>query len=182
LQDKGAFRCQKEGQAMRNPLFRAVCGFACLGLALVAPAGAQPKDVGVDVVAPSKDWGKSKSGERLNAAACAQALSKLDTWIEFTRGSVVLWSRQRADVEAAGALLRRCDGVRITVSGYTDKSGPSALNMSLSEQRANAVAEVLVRSGVAEPDLQIDAYGETQPSRGVPANAVRRVEISVAPK
>lgn len=76
-------------------------------------------------------------------------------------------------------------GAAVTVAGHTDSKGEDAYNQTLSEERADAVAEVLAE---AAGDLQIEAegYGESEPvaSNGTAAEddpegraENRRVEI-----
>jgi outer membrane protein OmpA-like peptidoglycan-associated protein len=69
----------------------------------------------------------------------------------------------------------------IDVSGYTDTSGTPTYNQGLSERRAQAVAAQLVSDGVAQSEIQIQAYGETHllvpTGPGVREPQNRRVEI-----
>jgi outer membrane protein OmpA-like peptidoglycan-associated protein len=51
----------------------------------------------------------------------------------------------------------------LEVGGHTDSDGGDASNMTLSQNRANAVKDVLVRYGVNAAGLQIKGYGSTQP-------------------
>ena len=51
----------------------------------------------------------------------------------------------------------------IEVAGHTDDTGSDALNQRLSEARANAVMQVLIRAGVPEDRLIAKGYGETTP-------------------
>lgn len=73
----------------------------------------------------------------------------------------------------------------VTVFGHTDDTGSSAYNQDLSERRAQAVARVLVRDGVAPSRVRATGLGETQP---VASNATpegrqqnRRVEVIIRP-
>ena len=53
-------------------------------------------------------------------------------------------------------------GTSVSVHGHTDSKGEDAYNQTLSEERADAVAEVLA---TADPSLDIEAqgFGETEP-------------------
>ena len=51
------------------------------------------------------------------------------------------------------------------VFGYTDSVGSAAYNKNLSEQRARAVRDFLVESGVNANNLEIYAMGEINPDR-----------------
>jgi len=52
---------------------------------------------------------------------------------------------------------------KIRVEGHTDNVGNAAKNLSLSELRAKAVMEFLIRHGVPEPRLSSEGFGDTKP-------------------
>ncbi|HEY4713612.1 MAG TPA: OmpA family protein, partial [Aquirhabdus sp.] len=73
----------------------------------------------------------------------------------------------------------------ISVRGYTDNVGAVAYNQQLSQDRANSVANYLIRQGVPSSRVQASGYGMSNP---IASNATeqgrsqnRRVEISVNP-
>ena len=80
------------------------------------------------------------------------------------------------------AAVRNCD-VRVEIAAHTDAEGDSAINLKLSQRRAEAVRRYLAGSGVSAELLTAKGYGETQPiadnrsAKGREAN--RRVEIRV---
>ena len=51
----------------------------------------------------------------------------------------------------------------ITVAGHTDDQGSDASNVALSQGRANAVLEYLVKKGVDRARLTAKGYGEAKP-------------------
>ncbi|NIR32404.1 MAG: OmpA family protein [Gammaproteobacteria bacterium] len=53
---------------------------------------------------------------------------------------------------------------RIDVAGYTDNIGPESYNQKLSERRARAVKEELVRAGIDEDMIRARGYGENAPT------------------
>ncbi len=73
----------------------------------------------------------------------------------------------------------------VNIVGHTDSTGSQALNQSLSQRRAQSVANYLTANGV--PDQRISAYG-AGPSQPIASNATdagraqnRRVEINLRP-
>lgn len=72
---------------------------------------------------------------------------------------------------------------KIDVGGYTDLVGSEIYNDVLSEQRANAVIDFLVQSGVAKEKIVGTAYGKSDPVVSVPQPEMRnrRVEIRLEP-
>ncbi|MGE5487918.1 MAG: OmpA family protein [bacterium] len=82
----------------------------------------------------------------------------------------------------AGVLLAS-NGYRLFVYGHTDDVGTDEYNQGLSERRANAVADYLVRAGVPEEIIDRKGYGKSSPRvKGTSAEARRknrRVEIGI---
>jgi outer membrane protein OmpA-like peptidoglycan-associated protein len=61
--------------------------------------------------------------------------------------------------------LKENPNARIRVAGYTSASGTEVYNQELSERRANAVRDYLIKEGGVSPDrLTIIGYGETHPA------------------
>lgn len=61
-------------------------------------------------------------------------------------------------------IATRCPSLAIRIAGHTDSDGPASYNQTLSERRAAAVADYLVRNGVENRRLSSIGYGETQPA------------------
>ena len=60
------------------------------------------------------------------------------------------------------SIARSCN-VKIEVAGHTDSVGDAAVNLQLSQQRADAVRTYLVQSGVPPEQVEATGYGENQP-------------------
>lgn len=58
---------------------------------------------------------------------------------------------------------RDCQQTEILITGHTDSTGVAASNASLSEARAQAVADYLVANGAAAEQLQVRGMGSAQP-------------------
>jgi outer membrane protein OmpA-like peptidoglycan-associated protein len=59
----------------------------------------------------------------------------------------------------------------IRIEGYTDNTGEKGFNLSLSRDRAQAVADMLVDLGIDEKRIEVQGYGDQYP---VEANASER--------
>jgi len=85
--------------------------------------------------------------------------------------------------KVAGIILGH-PGLKIEVEGYTDSIGADDYNMTLSENRANAVRTYLTGQGIAPENITAKGYGKTNPiadnstSSGRQMN--RRVEMVVS--
>lgn len=89
------------------------------------------------------------------------------------------------DLRAVADNLRAYPDSRVQIVGHTDSDGDAAYNQTLSERRANAVADVLLNQGISFARIQTFGRGETQPvssnltPEGKSQN--RRVEIVILP-
>ncbi|MBF3038689.1 OmpA family protein, partial [Pseudomonas aeruginosa] len=80
----------------------------------------------------------------------------------------------KADIvpDSAGLLDRlietamRCPNSTIEIVGHTDSDGDEAANQALSERRAQAVVDYLVRAGLPASRFTPIGYGSTQPVAG----------------
>ena len=97
----------------------------------------------------------SKNAQRQSLITEFEALE--NTRILFESGSNVLTEPSREIVETLAKLFNKYPQVPIEIDGHTDSSGNTALNLSLSQKRANAVRDLLVDLGVSV--FRISAYG-----------------------
>ena len=102
---------------------------------------------------------------------------------------IVLFDFDRSNINQAGhavldqvlADAAKMGGVRISVTGHADRSGPEDYNMALSLRRADSVREALIAGGVSPDAITVAGRGESEPAvptpDGVKEQANRRVEI-----
>jgi outer membrane protein OmpA-like peptidoglycan-associated protein/uncharacterized protein YidB (DUF937 family) len=64
---------------------------------------------------------------------------------------------------AAVAIKMAPSGTVIEIGGHTDNTGDAASNLQLSQQRAEAVRDYLIRQGVDSSVLSAKGYGDTRP-------------------
>ena len=92
-----------------------------------------------------------------------------------------LSDRARQIVAEAAQNSTRVQTTQIEVQGNADRSGTPAYNQRLSLRRAQTVAAELVRDGVNQSAIAIQAFGDTRPlvqtAAGVREPQNRRVEI-----
>lgn len=91
-----------------------------------------------------------------------------------------------SDLQTVASVLVKYPKSNVQVIGHTDSSGEATYNLGLSQQRANAVADVLQSNGVGYDRLNVTGVGENQPvaSNLTPEGKAqnRRVEVIVIPK
>ena len=105
-----------------------------------------------------------------------------DVLFDFDQASLKANSRDSITT-LANYLIKNPDR-KVIVEGYTDSKGSAAYNQGLSERRANAVKNALVRAGVEPSRIVAQGYGKEYPvadnatSSGRAQN--RRVEVTIS--
>ena len=101
--------------------------------------------------------------------------------IRFEEGSARFDPTSASLIDEVAEALRPCVGARIQVTGHTDNSGPEALNVALSAERAATVRAALVARGIPADSIRALGEGSASPVDGLdaadPAN--RRIEFAV---
>lgn len=59
--------------------------------------------------------------------------------------------------------LKRNNGIKLEIRGHTDSSGQRDYNQILSEKRANAVMEYMIKNGISPERLKSVGFGEKKP-------------------
>lgn len=116
----------------------------------------------------------SIAGAKVNEVGCAKELLKdinMRVEINFDNNSSVVKQQYFSEIEKVANTIRNYENVQVEIAGYTDSAGAESYNQSLSERRANAVADVLVnRTGITRSIVSATGYGEANP---VATNATR---------
>jgi outer membrane protein OmpA-like peptidoglycan-associated protein len=101
----------------------------------------------------------------------------------FQEGSTELTPQSRQALDSLRAEVARRPGVEVQVTGHTDTEGDGDDNDRLSQQRAEAIVEVLRGEGIARELMTPVGRGERQPLVKTGDNVAeprnRRVEVIV---
>lgn len=81
--------------------------------------------------------------------------------ILFGKGDIVISPASTPTVQRVAGILKRFSGMAIEVQGHTDSEGDPGRNLTLSEQRAQAVADAIVTLGVPGDEVTSKGFGET---------------------
>lgn len=106
--------------------------------------------------------------------------------IRFTWNSDTIARSSNNKLTQTAKILKKYPNHHVTVVGYTDSTGDPLYNQDLSERRAKAVADALIRKGVPEQNVSYKGMGATnfvatnKTSKGRAAN--RRVELEISAK
>jgi OOP family OmpA-OmpF porin len=101
-------------------------------------------------------------------SVCQQLFADLLTKarIRFESGKADLSPDSLGLLDRLTETALRCPTANIEIAGHTDADGDAAQNQALSEKRAQAVADYLVRGGLPANRFNPTGYGSTQPIAG----------------
>lgn len=92
-----------------------------------------------------------------------EAISK-QLSVNFDSSKAVVKDEYKAEIGELAALIKQYNNTHVEIQGHTDASGNKALNDKLSQQRADAVARVLVEEfGIDPSRVTANGYGSSQP-------------------
>lgn len=143
-----------------------------------------PNNAGNTARRPAPQARPSAQQAARNTARAPRVISRqpgrVDLSLSFGLGSAALSPGAQTQIRAFAEALQRPQlaTMRVAIEGHTDSSGARATNVSLSQRRAQAVADYLVAQGVARSRLEVRGYGFDRPLQGTSASNPenRRVE------
>jgi outer membrane protein OmpA-like peptidoglycan-associated protein len=113
-----------------------------------------------------------------------KVIDKMTLQVLFDFDKATLTEADLKELPKAVAFVKKYPGAKIRLDGYTDSIGTDAYNMKLSERRATAVKNYLIKeAGVDSSKITAVGHGEADPvadnktAQGRAKN--RRVEISI---
>ena len=118
---------------------------------------------------------------RRTALGLVMTLGSKDIRFDFNKANIK--PQYRDILNRIAGVLMTLKGYSIYVYGYTDDIGTQAYNLKLSERRADAVRDFLVKAGISPSIITTKGFGKADPL--VPGNspqaraANRRVEIGL---
>jgi OmpA-OmpF porin, OOP family len=135
---------------------------------IAAYKGCPMPDKDMDGVADAEDKCPDMAGSAVNGGCPEIAtLKTMINWaaqhIFFETGSYHLLPRSFPPLDSVANLLKKYPVVQLSIEGHTDSIGGVPYNQTLSENRAGAVMQYLVKAGIAASRLQATGYGLRQP-------------------
>ena len=111
-----------------------------------------------------------QNGNRTSATGSGAPIEALKTIVDraarqifFETGSYRLLSRSFSSLDTLAHILKENQALHISIEGHTDNMGKAQDNQLLSENRAKAVLEYLLKAGIEARRLQATGYGQQQP-------------------
>lgn len=134
---------------------------------------------------PATSGIETASVEKTPATDCRNEISSTLTQskIVFASDSDVISAESSPTLDKLAQIATRCGAFKLTVEGHTDATGKNARNESLSERRAFAVRNALIRRGIARDRLRAVGLGARRPIAKGEDEAARaqnrRIEITL---
>ena len=157
---------------------------AAIGAGIGGAAGAA---VGYNWGAVKEKLGMATQGSGVQVSEQKDGSLKVNVpgSVSFASGSASLDPKLFPTLDRIASTLNEYPETTITVMGHTDSVGSADSNVSLSRNRAAAVADYLAQRGVRRDRMIVDSRGELEPiaDNGTEAGRAqnRRVEMLVRP-
>jgi len=140
-----------------------------------------PRDLTAEeITAQIKAMGIANTNVRVTNEGVTISISN----IRFLANSAVIPDKEKAEIAEVARILRTIPGKKILVAGHTALAGTEQERLRTSRERAQAVADYLVRLGVRKAnEIVVRGYGSERPvadnntPEGMALN--RRVEITL---
>ena len=104
---------------------------------------------------------------KVDAAGCPIMLMEtvsIELRVNFRTNSADISPESFAEIKQVADFMNQYDGTKVTVEGHTDDRGSAAYNKSLSQQRADAVKQVLIDEfRIAPSRVEALGVGEERP-------------------
>lgn len=120
-----------------------------------------------------------KAAQEAAAKAAKQVVASKEVDVFFKIGSWTISPAEAAKVAELADYMKKNPTLKVTITGHADKeTGTGARNLYVSEQRAQAVGQLLKKEGISGDRIIIDFKGDSAaPYKGAEKN---RVAICIA--
>jgi outer membrane protein OmpA-like peptidoglycan-associated protein len=109
---------------------------------------------------------KGEVEQEITANAILEELNKTGKailYINFDSGKSTIKNESMPVVEQIIEMMNQAPDIQISVEGHTDSDGKNEANLKLSEARANAVMDAIVKGGIDKTRLSSAGFGEEKP-------------------
>lgn len=106
---------------------------------------------------------KQEFQDSLNAGLARANKTVRFKYVNFETGSAKLTPLSKYELDNLVETMKKKASMQVLLAGHTDNVGKSEENLSLSQKRAQIVAEYLSSKGISASRLQSKGYGDAQP-------------------
>ncbi|MBA3971079.1 MAG: OmpA family protein [Bacteroidetes bacterium] len=153
-----------------------------LQILFLQPAKSRPKAVKTKTPAVAKDTSKPETRTAKKENKDNIITNYIPNTISFGTGNAVLTEQSMQELNKIAASLKTNENI-IEINGHTNHLGEKNTLLQLSEERAKAVYEYLLKKGINANRMTYKGYGDTKPLVSKETNQSetvnRRVEIKI---
>jgi len=120
----------------------------------------QIEEAGVTMITGTESGSKDKSVATSNIDALRNMVFE-NVLFGFDKSNVQ--QNSYPELSRLMKILKQNPSVKVEIGGHTDHIGPASYNQLLSERRAQAVVNQLIKLGIAKERLIAKGYGESRP-------------------
>jgi outer membrane protein OmpA-like peptidoglycan-associated protein len=92
----------------------------------------------------------------------SEVLDGMQGDVLFRTGSAEITPEVAHQIQVIAQAVAKSPQLKVRLDGFTDPRGSDESNLKLSQDRADAVRDMLLAAGVAQDMLEVNAYGKTQ--------------------
>jgi len=118
--------------------------------------------VNQSLTAKLEDMSRKAETVRSTPDDASEVLDGLQGDVLFRTGSAEITPEIAHQIQVIAQAVAKSPSLKVRVDGYADPRGGDEINMKLSQDRANAVRDMLLAAGINENVLEVNAYGKTQ--------------------
>jgi len=124
-----------------------------------------PKDSDGDTVPDDIDkCPNTPPGSKVDAAGCPMLIEReAIKGIKFKTGQAIIDPSSYPILDKVVQALKDHPAMKVEIQGYTDNKGKAASNIALSQARARAVYNYLVKKGISPKRITYKGYGPANP-------------------
>jgi len=135
------------------------------GVGSVDPSGSRqvcPRSTTQYTIAAAGEGGSRSASTTVTVAA--KVIDRLTLHVNFDFDKATIRTADLAELRKAVEFVKKYAGYKISIEGHTDNIGSEKYNQSLSETRAAAVKEYVLKQGVADgARIKTKGYGKSKP-------------------
>jgi OOP family OmpA-OmpF porin len=135
------------------------------GVGSVDPSGSRqvcPRSTTQYTIAAAGEGGSRSASTTVTVAA--KVIDRLTLHVNFDFDKATIRDADIAELRKAVDFVKRYPGYKISIEGHTDNIGSEKYNQRLSERRAAAVKEYVLKQGVADgARIKTKGYGKSKP-------------------
>jgi OOP family OmpA-OmpF porin len=160
--EKIYLKARESGEGPQAATFRMKTADAIYWLSLYYFNGSDAQCDGYRMVVVKVEGMKQEitANEMFEKVNAGEALA---LYINFDTGKSTIKEESQGIVEELYAMMNNNATLKIVIEGHTDNVGSAASNKTLSEQRAAAVKNALVKKGIAADRIKTLGYGQEKP-------------------